>query len=66
MKIKANCDVAVEFFILNFIRIIKQGTKIIPPPTPKLLEIIPAIKDKDIKTTNLKFWIDSRSKLRLN
>ena len=66
VKIKANCDVAVEYFILNFIKIIKQGTKIIPPPTPKLLEMIPAINDKTIKRTNLMFWIDSRSELELN
>ncbi len=61
VKINANCEVAVENFTLNFIKTIKQGTKTIPPPTPKLLEIIPAMNDKVIKTIHLTFWIDNCS-----
>jgi hypothetical protein len=65
VKIRANCDVAVEFFTLNFIITIKHGTKIIPPPTPKLLETIPAINDKDTKTSSLRFLIDKCTELKL-
>ena len=65
VKIRANCDVAVEFFTLNFIITIKHGTKIIPPPTPKLLETIPAINDKHTKTNSLRFLIDKCTELKL-
>ena len=41
VNMRANCDVAEAFFILNPKRIIKHGTKMIPPPIPKLLDKVP-------------------------
>ena len=39
-----NWDVGAAFFILIPIATTNKGTKIIPPPIPKKLEIIPAKK----------------------
>ncbi len=53
VNIRANWDVAEAFFIVKPKRIIKHGTKMIPPPIPKLLDKVPAKNEKIIKINNL-------------
>jgi hypothetical protein len=50
---KANCEVAAALFMLNLYKIIRDGTKIIPPPIPKQLDIIPAKNEKRTSKNNL-------------
>ena len=54
VNMRANCDVAEAFFIVKPKRIIKHGTKMIPPPIPKLLDKVPATNEKITKINNLR------------
>ncbi len=53
VNMRANWDVAEAVFMLNPKRIIRHGTKMIPPPIPKLLDKVPASNEKITKINNL-------------